>query len=85
MCNCAWTSFDLLAAVNEKRGKAGLTAVSYDWVMAKWRTKSVFFKPAQQIGGAYVWEAKTARRIIRAIWRLRYTPCKSWQHHAAAA
>lgn len=84
MCNCARTSFDILHAVNAKRAKAGMPEVSYDWIMVKWRTKAAFFRPYRQIGKNYVWDAKTSRQIINALWKLRYTPHISWRHLQAA-
>lgn len=74
MCSCAKSSFDILDVINEKRSKAGLDTVNYDWFMAKWRGKAIFFRPYRKIGASYVWDKATARKIINTLWKVNYTP-----------
>lgn len=86
MCDCAKSSFDIIDVINQKRKKAGLDTVGYDWFMSKWRNETPFFQPQRKIGSSYVWDKTTARRIINAIWKMDYTPESKlfrWARYAA--
>lgn len=64
MCKCAWSSYDILDLLNEHRKKDGQNPVDYYWMMGQYRNKIRFFKPIRKVGTSYLWDEKTARKIV---------------------
>ena len=67
MCSCAWGSSDILNHLNEKREKIGLEPVPYNWMIRK-----NIFKPIRKIGSSYVWDRKTAKKIVARLLNAHY-------------
>ena len=77
MCNCM-TSWDIIDKINEKRAKAGLEQVDYNWLMSQHRKKWVFIKPARKIGPSNVWDRSSARKIVSVLWDLPFKSHPLW-------
>lgn len=74
MCKCAWSSYDILDTLNKHREKAGHNTVEYHWMMVQHRSKIRFFKPIRKVGNSYLWDEKTARKIILKLKGIHYRP-----------
>lgn len=74
MCKCAWSSYDILDLLNEHRKKDGQNPVEYSWMMVQHRSKIRFFKPIRKIGLNYIWDEKTARKIVLKLKGIPYRP-----------
>jgi hypothetical protein len=83
MCSCTKNSFDILEKVNARRVKAGLSEVTYDWVLAKRWKHARFYKPYRKIGCNLIWTGTDAQRIVRAIWWIDYKPHYNYYKKAA--
>jgi len=70
MCDCAQTSWDIVDAINERREKKNLEPVDVNWFYIKRRAVAKFFQPYTKIGSANIWDAKTAKRLVAALWKL---------------
>ena len=82
MCKCAITSYEILEQLNKKRKKIGMNSVSYDWMMINNRKKFIFLSAKKKAGNSYLWDQKTADRIIS---RLLKIPSKSYVSYSKAA
>lgn len=74
MCDCAWDSNDIVMVLNKKRKKIGLETVNQSWMMGQHRNKIRFFKPIRKIGNSYIWDQKTANKIISELLNVPYRP-----------
>jgi len=83
MCGCAKNSFDIIDSINQKRSRAGLDEVDYTWVMVNRRKHVPFLKPYRKIGNSFIWDGRTARKIVQMLWDLPYTPESKQFRYAA--
>lgn len=73
MCQCAWTTTDILELLNKKREKNGLAPVNYGWMMVQHRDKIRSLEPDRKIGNNLVWDARAARKIVAALENVPYS------------
>ena len=85
MCECAWTSYDILEAINKKRQKIGLNTGDYSWMMCQHRNKIKHIKPIRKIGLNYIWDNKKAQKIINKLYKIPYRNNKSLVEYFMAA
>lgn len=86
MCRCAKTTSDILAMVNARRERNGLTPITYQSFMNHYKKVQSFIPPDRSVGPSYTFKASTARRIVSATWDVNYRsiPRVDWSMYRVA-
>jgi hypothetical protein len=78
MCKCAFTTFDVMSQINDRREKNNLTPMPYGTFMAHYQTIANKLPPDTVIGRNYIFRKGKTKKIVSAIWKKKYRQTIDW-------